>query len=1487
MLLAIITSLFIAVQDPVIQKFAVRFVGGYFSEKTGADVKIGRLVVTPDFNILIEDVSVKDLKGNDLVILERLRAKVFVGELLEGNFHLGRVFLRNAEFNLVKYEGEDGFNIVALIKAFGTPEKKEKDPNKEPFSILIDDVLINNFNFVLWNQDRDKPDWIEKKAMDYAHLDLDSIYLAAKKFQIVGDSVHAAIELLKGKESSGIVIKTMQTDATVCQSGIFLQDLQMETNNSLLHLDLNMLYHGYPSFLKFVDSVVFDATIYPTDLMLSDIGVFAPVMYTMPDRIFFEARFTGPISHFTVSDMDAQLGESSSLQGSISMHPLDFNNGEHTMDIKKFQFTYDDIVNFYIPGKTVTVPFPESLRAINSGTARLNFKGSYNDFDSEIHLLSNVGKVDVNVSRDKKTNGDNVFLGDISAEHVDAGLLANAKKVVGELDLDAEFEAVFPKNGAVNLTVNGKAANAQLLGNRIDEVMLNGDMKDNRFLGKVNIDDDELVLDFDGLIDFKDKKYPKADFAAVIRHADLRALNLIGNDSVSKVSTRVAVNLTGFNIDDLEGELHLDSTVYCNSKGEYFMQDFDASIVNDNMMQRRIEITNDFFDFEMAGKMNFASMMMVLDEYGDSFVHFPIWEDNREKFQKYQKKHDVEQDFVFSLNLKDAKTLCRLFVPDLSIAKNTTVNGTFTSRSRQLNLKARSKSVKIGDVTVDNIQLKNFNTRNAIFSLLSIGGVSFTNITATDTLTYGLDNLLLSAKMANDTIATSIQWDDASNDDHNKAMIETAFHPHEEGGVISIGKGNIRINDSLWEVSPSNFIDIIDGRVTLSNIMFSHNRQSLRLDGYVPLAAQDTLDVQLRNFDISNLDVLIQRLGIDLDGFISGDAFISNLNESPMVLADLSIDSLGLNGDYIGETDVMTSWDNTHKAVDMNATINNGSRQTLSVDGTYFMARQTDNLDFYITMDSLQLNLLSPFLTGVVSRMQGFGHGAVSVTGTIEKPDVKGQLRIEKGGCEVNYLRTFYTFNPTIQIDSRTIELKDLVLVDTLGNKARVEGKIQHDHFKNFQLDLKLHPRDFLAMATTFHDNETFYGNVFANGLVSVNGPVNDIDLKINARTRKGTKFMLPLNTTSRISDNDFVVFVEKKPETEEEVETATEIVKNKLTIGIDVDVTDDASIRINLPGDIGTIDASGNGNIKVGSATKEALTLFGNYVISQGRFQLNLKNILTRTFTLKPGGTISWTGVPTEGRIDVTGAYTVKPSLSTLGVAVDSTSSSGNVSVECLIHLKDALLNPTITFGMNLPNASDELAQSVYALIDTTDQAVMTTQALSLLLLGSFSSAGGSGGGSTNYLDALTNLYGGLNLDVTENLNIGLRYLGGNSNSYDEYQINMKSEFFQNRLLIETNFGVISNNGSNSGNASNIVGEFDMYYKLSKDGRLRAHFYNHSNYNTNYSSFSFDRLAPYTQGLGLSYGRSFDRFSDIFKRKKNTFSTAPMINRQNTGQQP
>jgi hypothetical protein len=288
----------------------------------------------------------------------------------------------------------------------------------------------------------------------------------------------------------------------------------------------------------------------------------------------------------------------------------------------------------------------------------------------------------------------------------------------------------------------------------------------------------------------------------------------------------------------------------------------------------------------------------------------------------------------------------------VKIAKNTTLNGTYTSSSYSLGLSLRSNNVQVGPMNLNNIELRNASFTQLSRMRLSLDEIVYSNITEKDTLTFGLDNFGITTRMMNDTVFAKLQWDDKAVEDLNKASVDAYFHPHEKGGIFSITDGHIRVNDSLWQVSPSNFVDFTDGRITLSNIMFSHNQQSLRADGYVPMAEGDTLGVQLRQFDISNFDVLFQRWGFNIDGFISGDATISDMKTNPMLLADLGITDLGVNGDRIGDAVIESRWNNPEKSVDLNVNILNEKRKSLNLYGSYYTARKNNTLDFTVELDS-------------------------------------------------------------------------------------------------------------------------------------------------------------------------------------------------------------------------------------------------------------------------------------------------------------------------------------------------------------------------------------------------------------------------------------------------------------------------------------------------------------------------------------------------------
>ncbi len=1481
--LSFIMSIFIGIQDPIIQKFAIRIAGGYVSSKTGADVQIGRLYISPNFTIHIDHFLVKDLRDNNILKVEHLKVRPIMEDLVHGNIHVGRVELDDAEANLITYQDSTHMNFQFLIDAFASGEKKKK--SDKPVVVAVDHILLKDLDFQLWNQNIDDTLKTAQGLMDYAHLAVDDIHLDMRDLHIVGDSITAMIHHLAAVEASGFTLNDFVTDAKVSPSGILLDSLFMKTPNSNLHLDLHMLFNDFSDISHFVDSVRFDTRIYPTELLLSDIGPFTSVLYQMPDRIVFEGMMRGPVSDFTVDDLILDLGDDTHFEGSVTLRPLDMNHSTQFLNIRDMDFTFADLAAFYIPSPTKTIPIPASLVNAGQGNLRGKFSGSFTSFKTNLELISEIGNLNASLTKHVNEHHYNVLEGTVEASRVNAGLIANAPDVIGTLDMTATVIGRQQRHGGMDLDIDGVISDAQLLGNVIDEVSMNGNLRNRSFNGKISVDDEELVMDFNGRFDFSDPKSLGGDFQADIAHADLHQLNLIKDDPVAQLKGSVTANMSSINnFNNAEGSLLIDGVRFTNSRGDFNMEQLTASIANDNLLMKRIDVNSDFFDFEMAGQMDFTTLVTAFKQFVYSYVEIPQWTASLEQFEK--SKLSSDQDFIINLNLKNPKPVTNLLMPTLSIAKNTTLSGTFTSRSKLLNLTLRSKQVKINNIRLNNIDCRTISSPRLASARLNMEQIILRDSTAHDTAMLSLDQFKVSAMLQNDSIKAGIFWDDFGPEDHTKAKLHASFVPSTTGGRINIGESEILLSDSFWTINPNNFVEFNEGRIQISDLELVNKPQRLSIDGFVPMQADDTLAVALNQFDVSTFDFLFKGMGFDADGFITGSASMSNLKEDPTVIANLGIKDLGVNGERYGDAKLFSQWNNETEAIDLSLGLLNEEKKVIDLLGSFYTGRKEDNLDFKANVDGLSIGILSPFLSNIVQRLQGLCTGVVTVKGSLNEPDIQGTVSIKDGGCKVNFLNTFYTFSPTISLSEGLIDLNTFTLVDTLGNSALVTGKIRHQHLKDMALDIKMYPNNFLAMATTADDNSSFYGTAIANGIVEVFGPTNDLRLSIKAATRRGTSMTIPIGGTSSVQKHEFITFVNNTPEVPEE-EEAVEVEKPKkknnakFGIDMDLDVNNDAQVKIALPNGLGSMEAKGEGNIKLGVGSASALTLIGDYVIGSGSLALNIQNVLKRNFSLEPGSSISWTGDPVNGTINATGVYQTKASLSSLGLADSTSTSSSNINVDCMVHLKNQLLNPDISFSLRLPKASEDLQQAVFNVIDTTNQSEVLLQAVYLMLTNSFNYGGSSGG---NYYGLITSQLNDFMAEIVNDVDININYKPGSQASNEEMTVAMKKQLFDERLTIETNFGVIIPTNAYASNSTNIVGDFNIDYKITKDGRLSGQVFNRSNYNTTYYQYSYYKMAPYTQGIGISYSKSFDRFKELFKRRNPLNpSGRPVIQRPNT----
>src|SRR5205823_2419854 len=118
--------------------------------------------------------------------------------------------------------------------------------------------------------------------------------------------------------------------------------------------------------------------------------------------------------------------------------------------------------------------------------------------------------------------------------------------------------------------------------------------------------------------------------------------------------------------------------------------------------------------------------------------------------------------------------------------------------------------------------------------------------------------------------------------------------------------------------------------------------------------------------------------------------------------------------------------------------------------------------------------------------------------------------------------------------------------------------------------------------------------------------------------------------------------------------------------------------------------------------------TLSGSYTINSGAYELSY-NLLKRRFDIQQGSKITWNGQPTDADLDVTAVYTVKTAPMDLvkNQVGDEAVSTRNTFLQrmpfnVLLILKGKLLQPDVSFDIQLPESSNEVAKETSATINT-----------------------------------------------------------------------------------------------------------------------------------------------------------------------------------------
>ncbi|HEY9196336.1 MAG TPA: translocation/assembly module TamB domain-containing protein, partial [Mucilaginibacter sp.] len=663
-------------------------------------------------------------------------------------------------------------------------------------------------------------------------------------------------------------------------------------------------------------------------------------------------------------------------------------------------------------------------------------------------------------------------------------------------------------------------------------------------------------------------------------------------------------------------------------------------------------------------------------------------------------------------------------------------------------------------------------------------------------------------------------------------------------------------------------IRLLDGKTQVSGFELSNGIQKVRINGFISDNPADQLKLTFEKFNMRTLNQLTKTSGILLKGSMNGNVDMTSILKSPGVDAHLSIDSLTMNKTLVGDVKLVSNLGNDRKQADVKLNIVNRGLETMNIAGIYAFSKDKNtegSLDFDVKMNQTEAIIFEPFIKDLVSDIKGNVSTNLKLSGSPSKPQLNGDLTLVNTGVTVNYLKTAYTVNSKVNVNNSVITLNNLVLKDKRGNTGTANGTVDLSNPSNPDIEVDLVAKNLMALNTTFKDNHLYYGTAYGTGNFSFKGPVDNMKIDITAQTEAGTIFNIPLNTSSTASDYDFIKFVSH---TDTAKVAAAPRAFNGVTLNFDLTADEKTVVRIAT--DYGLLEGSGVAkNLKLNINSLGDFEMFGDFLITTGKFEFTAKNFISKNFTVSQGGTIRWTGNPANAEINLKALYEVRTSKAPLYAAagLQTPTSNQQTLVQAQLILTKSLLQPVIDFDFNFPtdpSVKDDL--STY-LADNNNR---NQQALSIIVRRSFTS--GNNGSLTNQVvstaeEAVSEFaFNRLNSIIAQS---NIKNFDLNIRSFNEASASL--HFLNNRLSFSgslyTNTGTsdIFNGSTNLFNQK-LTKDFEALYQIRRDGNLTARYsYRLLNYSTlNTLNSQLDNL--YVNGIGLVYQRDFDTFGEFIR---------------------
>ena len=1490
--LGLIAAVFIIINLPVTKQWAADQALQIVNKDFKAKMSTESVEVNFFGNVKIKGLKIKDYKDFDFITAKEFVANSdwfsLASNIGENNsLSFNSLTLKNADVKVITYKGDSISNFVRFTQLFDSGKKR--DPSKPPFQLNSRlQILDSKVSIVNQNSPGEPGKWLTATKFN----------LVAPNVKVNGANISALINnmsFITTRWGKSHFVDTFSTELSMTPDHLLLKDLTFNTDHSLLQGDIKFkLNNG--SWAYFADRVRWDMNLKQgSQLSGYDISYFVTNWDNFkPFNV--AGKMTGPLNNFYLENFlirnpDVNIATKTMKVSNILKGKFLIETNNLSAD-----FTYKDLkamMPSFISEKMKN--FADDFGKLKyNGAARVNPQQVY---VSSGNLMTGIGQAKITkFSLTDYSTAMPKYSGFAEVKDLNTSVITKNKSVgliSGKFDVNGQSFDV----NTMKLTTKSQISSIEIMNKEINNLYLDGLLDHRKYNGLITINDEQAKATIKGLIDFSTLRI------SMNVDADVNYLNMNyftdkpGNQIVSgKVNGKMAMS----SINDLTLDIEANGINFATATQKYSIPNAKVKTFIENA-GRVIDVdAPGAVNGKISGRYNLADLAGMVENGLNKILVGPA----PRKLYRGQN---------FAMNFDVQQGLVSYFLPDLKIPQGAKVDGQYDGNSNNLILNLDAASLKYimtkkqeiteadkalaasnpaykinerDNITRDSAMVDSVMVR---INTANLDEQIFARINRVQYNRNILKDVTLSGRNENNSIlhlATKFKHG-SPEDELDGNLKEYAINVNQStnaGGdfVFRFEPTEVKFNDVVWAVDTSPELNHSityrkkEQDFDIQNLKIYSDESSLFIkDAQFKSAKDFYVDAEVENFAIGKL-LEMQSGGnaMNIKGLANGTVKIKMDKSTLQPLVDLSIDDIMMNGNDMGDITISATNGFSLNVYDVDIKVNSAGvlgNNSLHVTGTVNNNTSSPTIDLTAEMRDFDVAFAQQFVTTVFGNLRGKATGDLKIAGKFNNLDYSGDIALKQFGLKLLFTGVDYSFDDTvIPLTKGLAILNNIEVHDGRSNsKGNISGAIQFETLSSMGVNLVMRADNLLMLNTTQKDLDLFWGRVYGQGDLYVDGPVSGLSISTpNMKALSGSTFTFNSGSTSNVEEFKMLRFLQ---EGKDGLVTLEEKKKTGANMNIDfaLDVDKGTTVNVLVGDDVGSIMVKGAAEkLRFQMSRQGNIAMNGTYKVDNGTFIS--KAILNKTFQIEKGSSIRWDGDAMKPALDITANYIRM--VSNAGEYLNM-GSIQPISILLQANITQSLVDPKVDLNVTALDVSSQVKETLAAKMSQEGEKVL--QFGSVLLLSSFnvSNTGGvdvdvAGVAESSGYNILLKQLGSVLNTMSNEFQIDLNYVKGDQYSNTGDRANAGVSFaLSPRIKVKTGLGIPLSKTENT-ETNYLSGEGTIEYDISKknDGSLILRGYSKPSNIGMVNGAGSNGTANQAYGGGIVWSKSFN---SLFKKKR------------------